>query len=71
MTPQELAIKIRSQSLALVKENLPLRIAATSAHTLMVKRIFDDGKASNGASIGQYSTKDIWFKPVTTPASKS
>jgi len=67
MTPQELAIKIRSQSLALRNQNLPLKIAATSAHTLMVKRIFVDGQTANGGGIGQYSTEPIYINPVTTP----
>jgi len=67
ITPQEFAIKIRSQAEALRKNNLPLKIAATTAHTLMIRRIFTDGLNSNGGSIGSYSSKDIWINPVATP----
>jgi len=67
MTPQELAIKIRSQSLALRNQNLPLKIAATSAHTLMVKRIFVDGQTANGGGIGSYSTEPIYIKAFEDP----
>jgi len=65
ITPQEYAIRLRSQAEQLRKSNLPLKIAATSAHTLMIRRIFTDGLNANDGSIGSYSNKDIWINPKT------
>lgn len=52
---------------SLFANNTPLQIAATEAHRLMVKRIFEDHKDADGAEIKEPSTKPIYVNPKNSP----
>ncbi len=56
------------QSIKVLEENEPLKIAVLSVNALRVERIFQDGKNSAGGNIGSYeSTKPIYVSDEQAP----
>lgn len=52
----------------LYQNNTPLQIAATEAHRVMVKRIFEEGKDSDGAAIKEPAgSPPIYINPKDSP----
>ena len=56
LTVEQFSDKISKMAEKLSKENLPLKIAAQTIHTLRVLRVFHEGLNQNGSSIGTYNT---------------
>ncbi len=56
LTPDQFIISLKEKAKKLSKENLPLKIAATTTEALKVDRIFHEGLNQNGSSIGTYNT---------------
>jgi hypothetical protein len=56
LTPDQFIISLKEKAKKLSKENLPLKIAATTTEALRVDRIFHEGLNQNGSSIGTYNT---------------
>jgi len=61
LTEAQFAKSIREKVKLLAKENLPLKIAATSVHADRINRIFHVGLNSNAGRIGTYdTTRELW-----------
>jgi hypothetical protein len=61
LTEKVFAERIRKKARLLVKENLPLKIASQTIHTLRVNRIFHVGLNASAGKIGNYnSTTELW-----------
>lgn len=63
LTLQQYLDKIKRQNVALMKENVPLQIAAQTTHALITNRIFHEGRATDGGPIGSYdNTNEMWVE---------
>jgi len=61
LTEKQFVQKIQQKAKALKKDNIPLKIAAQTIHTLRINRIFHVGLNASAGKIGQYnSTKELW-----------
>ncbi len=61
LTLKQYQAKIKRQTRQLLKKNLPLQIAAQTTHALITNRIFHEGRATDGGSIGSYDDKnELW-----------
>lgn len=58
LTLKQYLAKIKRQNRELIKENLPLQIAAQSTHAEITERIFHEGRKTDGSATGSYNTKD-------------
>ena len=56
LTEAQFVDSIRKKAKLLAKDNLPLKIASQTIHTLRVLRVFHEGLNQNGSSIGTYNT---------------
>lgn len=63
MTIREFQVSLENRVKNLRVFTDPLRFAAFDVTSRMGERIFDDGKKTDGSSIGQYSTKPIYVNP--------
>lgn len=62
LSPKQFVRELEKRS-KLLKKNLPLQIAAQTAHALRVKRIFHDGLDSSNSQIGSYATSpEVWIE---------
>ncbi len=66
MTPTEFAKDLERKVEEIRLRNRPFQLGVASAHAMMIKRIFTEGKDVNLNSIGQYSTEDIYINPSKT-----
>ena len=63
LTLEQYFAKIKRQNAQLMKENLPLQIAAQTTHALITNRIFHEGRATDGGPIGSYdNTNEMWVE---------
>jgi len=61
LTEKQFAQRIQEKAKLLAKDNLPLKIAAQTIHTLRVNRIFHAGLNASAGKIGTYnSTNELW-----------
>lgn len=67
MTTDLYVKKIRT-AIQVLKTGTPIGIASQDTHTMMVERIFEQGKNAQNGSIGQYNdSKPIYVNPDRSP----
>lgn len=61
LSAKQFTSKLRDKIQQLSKENLPLKIASQTIHTLRIQRIFHVGLNASAARIGVYdTTRELW-----------
>lgn len=71
MTPIEYAQRAAEKIDRILSTNIPFERAVRNTVALQAKRIFIDGRKSNGSAIGSYSTKPMYINPNYVPPRKT
>jgi hypothetical protein len=67
LTAQEFSDSLNRKILDIVKNGKPMLIAVKSVAAMQSKRIFLEGKAKDGTSIGDYGYEELYVNPKNSP----